>query len=165
MDAANRSALTPIRQLPIEIVKLATAPLSHTKALPDLAGVYFAIDTAHRVWYIGLADSIRERLSIHDRLADFRAKGVTSIAWQAESDAKRRRQLEKELIEFFHPPLNFQHNFNEWPQIDLGLSPDDEIERFLRVRVQLKLIELELEAEYCYPLRSSGWKDRPLRTE
>lgn len=71
------------------------------------------MDTANRVWYVGLADSLRARLAVHDRLPHFKKNGVTSIAWQFETDDKRRRHLEKELIEFFHPPLNFQHNFNE----------------------------------------------------
>ena len=146
MVTENNAGLSPLRQAPIDIGKLATAPLGHTSVLPDSAGVYIAIDTAARVWYVGLADSVRERLTVHDRLTDFKNKGVTSIAWHAEEDSKKRRQLEKELIEFFHPPLNFQHNFNEWPQSELGLSPDAEIDRFLRLRIQLKLIELELEA-------------------
>lgn len=138
--------LLPIRQAPIEIANLATAPLGQLHLLPASGGVYLATDTANRVWYIGLAGSIRERLRVHDRLPDFRKKGVTSIAWQPEADDKRCRELEKELIEFFHPPLNSQHNFNELPRTDLGLSPDAEIELFLRLKIQLKLIGLELEA-------------------
>ena len=125
---------------------MGAAPLGQPQFLPAAAGVYLAIDAASRVWYIGLAESIRERLSVHEHFGDFREKKVTAIAWQAESDAELRRALEKTAIEYFHPPLNVQHNFNELPRTELGLSPEDEIERFFRLKIQAKLIELELAA-------------------
>ena len=131
---------------PIEVASLGAAPLGQPQFLPAAAGVYLAIDAASRVWYIGLAESIRERLSDLEHHTDFREKKVTAIAWQAESDAELRRALEKTAIEYFHPPLNNQHNFNELPHTELGLSPEDEIERFFRLKIQAKLIELELAA-------------------
>jgi len=131
---------------PIEVASLGAAPLGQPQFLPAASRVYLAIDAASRVWYIGLAESIRERLSVHEHLADFRDKKVTAIAWQAESDAEHRRELEKTAIEYFHPPLNVQHNFNELPHTELGLSPEEEIERFFRLKIQAKLIELELAA-------------------
>ena len=120
-------------------------PLSQLANLPAEPGIYIAVDDANRVWYVGIADSIRERLTNHDRTADFKDRGVTALAWVQEQSPMRRRSLEKELIEYFHPPLNKQHNFNALPSMDLGLTPEQEIERFFRLRVQIKLIELELE--------------------
>jgi hypothetical protein len=134
-----------LRQQPINVSSLANVPLSQTSMLPAENGVYLALDNAGRVWYVGIAQSIRGRFAPHDRMNDFRESQVTSIAWKSERTEAASRSMEKTLIEFFHPPLNFQHNFNELPAIDLGLSPEQEIERFLRLRVQLKIIELELE--------------------
>jgi len=131
--------------VPIDIASLPKAPLGQTTILPAQAGIYFAIDNAYRIWYIGIAKSIRERITIHDRIDDFKRSNVTAIAWKAEEENAACRSLEKELIEFYHPPLNCQNNFNRLPAVDLGFTPDQEIERFLRLRVQLKLIELELE--------------------
>jgi hypothetical protein len=99
----------------------------------------------NRVWYVGLADSLRARLQVHDRVSDFKSNGATSIAWKPEENRAVRQAIEKDLIEFFHPPLNKQHNFNSLPEVDLGLTPEEEVERFLRLRIQLKLIEMELE--------------------
>jgi hypothetical protein len=46
----------------------------------------------------------------------------------------------------FHPPLNDQHNFNELPRADFGLSPEEEIERFFQLKIDWKMINLELAA-------------------
>ena len=145
MQTQTVSSFSPIRKPSLDISSLAKISLEQRANLPAEPGVYFAVDDANRVWYIGLADCIRERLAVHDRLSDFKENGVTSIAWRCEGSPQRRRALERELIEFCHPPLNAQHNFHALPALDLGLTPDEEIERFLRLRVQYKLIELELE--------------------
>ena len=130
---------------PIQIDALARVALSSPEMLPDCPGIYFALDNADRVWYIGMAESsIRDRVKAHDRMSDFKRKSVTCIAWESvERSACRGR--EAALIEFFHPPLNDVKNFNRMPEYDLGLTPEQEIERFLRLRIRLKVIELELE--------------------
>jgi hypothetical protein len=135
-----------IRKPPVEIADLAKAPLNQLDLLPASAGVYFAVDAAGRVWYIGRAGSIRERLKEHNQMPKFREHGVALIAWQPEADDTRCGELEEELIKCYHPPLNFQHNFSELPRVDFGLSPEAEIERFLRLKIQLKLIMLEVAA-------------------
>jgi hypothetical protein len=144
-EASDRKT-QPVPRAPIDVASLPKAPLGQSTVLPAQAGVYFAIDNAHRIWYIGIAKSIRERIAVHDRMDDFRRSKVTAIAWKAEDENSTCRSIEKDLIEFYHPPLNCQNNFNKLPAVDLGFTPDQEIECFLRLRVQLKLIELELEA-------------------
>jgi hypothetical protein len=131
--------------LPIQIDALARVALPSPEMLPDCPGIYFALDNADRVWYIGMAESsIRDRVKAHDRMSDFKRKSVTCIAWESvERLACRGR--EAALIDFFHPPLNDVKNFNRMPEYDLGLTPEQEIERFLRLRIRLKVIELELE--------------------
>jgi hypothetical protein len=132
---------------PFDVARLGRAPLGEPSFLPASGGVYLAIDTANRVWYVGKAESsIRERLAGHEKLTEFKEKEATLIAWQTEADEERCSQLEKAAIEHFHPPLNFQHNFNELPRAAFGLSPDEEIERFFQLRINSKIIELELAA-------------------
>ncbi len=137
--------LQPLRQPPLRPEDLAHVLVHQLSNLPAHAGVYLAIDEANRVWYVGIAESLRDRLVQHDRLTDFKSRGVTLIAWKPEENLVNRRRLEKELIEYFHPPLNLQHNFNALPEIDFGLTPDEEVARYLHLRIQQKLIELQLE--------------------
>ncbi len=140
----------PMRDLlaksPLEVGSLGRAPIGEPGFLPALGGVYLAIDAADRVWYVGQALSIRNRLSAHEKMPLFLEKKATLIAWQTEPDEERCAQLEIAAIGHFHPPLNDQHNFNALPHADFGLTPDEEIERYLQRRIDLKLIELELAA-------------------
>lgn len=145
IEGSHSVPLLPLRKPPIDIESLAKVPLGNFSQLPDQPGTYLAVDNANRVWYIGIATSLRDRLQNHDRLEDFRRKSVTQIAWQ-QLEAMQCRAREEELIAFFHPPLNDQHNFHALPECDLGLTPDQEVTRFLRLRMQLKLIEMELES-------------------
>jgi len=131
---------------PLEVGSLGRAPIGEPGFLPALAGVYLAIDAADRVWYVGQARSIRDRFVAHEKMPKFLEKKATLIAWQTEPDEERCTQLEIAAIEHFHPPLNDRHNFNALPHADFGLTPEQEVERYLQLRIDLKLTELELAA-------------------
>jgi len=134
----------PLRQSALDIASLPRVPIGQTSNLPAEPGVYLAIDDANRVWYVGTAESIRERLRAHNRMDDLKRKGVTCIAWKTEEADSRRKALEKEAIKFLNPPLNVNHR--EFPVVDLGLTREEEIDRFFQLRIQHKRIETELEA-------------------
>ena len=142
-QSVNRAA--QLRKPPVAIPSLAKVPLSRLANLPAEPGVYMAVDDANRVWYVGTSGSIRQRLVGHDRLPDFRKNGVTAVSWRCEDSLVHRTQLEEELIEYFRPPLNAEHKFRTLPTVDLGLTPDEEKERFLRLSIQQKQISFELE--------------------
>jgi hypothetical protein len=76
------SPTSPLPRPPFEVSALARVSLAHPEMLPAEPGVYLALDDATRVWYVGIATSIRDRLTAHDRMHDFRARKVTSIAWK-----------------------------------------------------------------------------------
>ena len=158
--------LLPVQKAPCQVPKLAKTPLGQLEILPASAGVYLAIDDASRVWYVGQAVSLRQRLKTHDRMMDFRTWGVTAIAWK-EVDEEKCSELEGAAIEFFQPPLNLQNN-NAFPCAATGLSSEEEIERYLRLRLELKWILLELESlkpnivSHC--LKAGGEITRPLGT-
>ncbi len=142
---APSTRVVPAKRPTIDVSKLGKALLESLVTLPDQQGVYLAVDGASRVWYVGKAKSVRDRLANHDQLSNFKSHGVTAIAVELHGDADGCDRREKELIEYYHPPLNDHHNFHHLPECDLGLTPDQEIERFFRLRIQLKLVELELE--------------------
>jgi hypothetical protein len=131
---------------PLDVASLARAPIGELSFLPAACGVYLAVDAADRVWYVGKAGSIRERLTGHEKMSKFTEKKVAAIAFQTEADGEKCSQLEIAAIKHFHPPLNDQHNFNELPRADFGLSPEEEIERFFQLKIDLKMISLELAA-------------------
>src|SRR5215468_9607790 len=89
----NRT-IPPAGMRPIQIDALARVALSSPEMLPDCPGIYFALDNANRVWYIGMAESsIRDRVMAHDRMTDFKRKSVTCIAWESvERSACRGRE-------------------------------------------------------------------------
>ena len=77
-------------------------------------------------------------------MPDFRTRGVTVIVWK-EFEEEKCHEVETAAIRFFGPPLNLQNN-NAFPCSASGLSPDEEIERFLRLKFEQRWIDLELEA-------------------
>lgn len=77
-------------------------------------------------------------------MSDFRLRGVTVIAWK-EFEADKCHDVETAAIQFYGPPLNLQNN-NAFPCSATGLSPSEEIERYLRLKFEQRWIDLELEA-------------------
>lgn len=135
---------TPIPNAPFNIDSLAKVSFGYWHLLPAHCGVYFAIDNADRVWYIGRATkSLRERLSSHEKSPEFITHGVSKIAYCFVETDKDCIDLEQRLIEYFQPPLNLQ--LKTTPHIDLKLTPEQEIERFFQLKIQMKAIEAQIE--------------------
>ena len=57
--------------LSLDIYKLAKVPRRQLELLPDVGGLYFALDGAQRVWYIGQATSLKTRLLTHEKASQF----------------------------------------------------------------------------------------------
>src|SRR5262245_16662461 len=98
MHDQTQSALPLLPKPPLETGSLGRASLGEPEKLPAEPGVYLALDNAGRVWYVGIAESIRARLAAHDRTDDFRASHVTAIAWKSVQEPSERRRLESDLI-------------------------------------------------------------------
>ena len=135
-----------LKKIPFDVATLGRAPIGEPSLLPALGGVYLAIDIANRVWYVGKAESIRDRLRTHNKMDQFLEKNATLIAWQTEPDPARREQLETTLIKHFRPLINNNHNFNSLPQADFGLTREEELQRYLQLRIDQKMINLEIAA-------------------
>jgi len=139
------STVSILSESPVSIGKLSRLSLTSLNGLPDSGGVYFAIDRGQRVWYVGLATSLRQRWMAHEYFEECHSNGVESIAWVEVSSDSARRELERSCIKFFRPPINDRMNHPDLPRIAFGLSPDQEVERFMRLQIQKRLIEMEIE--------------------
>jgi len=87
----------PINQLPLPEL---------AQAVPASPAVWFAVDDANNVWYIGQAENLRDSLSSrHPKIKAFKENGVSSMAyWVVEK--KELKNITKKIKEFFKPPLN-----------------------------------------------------------
>jgi hypothetical protein len=113
--------------------------------LPDAGGIYFALDGALRVWYIGKATEFRKRLPSHERLQDFDARHVTHFGYVIIEDATERDNLERRWIDFFDPPLNDLLRPPKLPVINLSLSPDEEVNEYIKLRDQMHATQVAMD--------------------
>ena len=54
-----------------DIYSLPKVPRQQPELLPDFGGLYFALDGAQRVWYVGQAASLKQRLTTHEKSSLF----------------------------------------------------------------------------------------------
>jgi GIY-YIG catalytic domain-containing protein len=90
-----------------ESLNLETLPavsLENRKRLPQTAGIYFAIDAAGAVQYIGQSINLRQRWKGHP-CQGYIANGGR-IAYLEVSDPTLLKEIETALIQWFEPPLN-----------------------------------------------------------
>jgi hypothetical protein len=128
------------------IKKLGRVLLGDHQNLPDSPGIYFAIDSANRVWYVGIStSSLRERHAKHEKLEDFKTNKVQHIAYFVWTDEQDLHEWELGYIQKFDPPLNMNHTKKDLPQIDLGYSEEHFISRYREIKDQIKLLEQEME--------------------
>ncbi len=113
--------------------------------LPEAPGIYFAIDAAKRVWYIGKATNLRQRHSQHERLNDFKLNRVQYIAYFAWEDADDINMWEQECMEKFKPPLNDLEGSEELPTINLGYDKSKWLDRYKECRLLIDALTAELE--------------------
>lgn len=128
------------------IRKLAKTPLGNHLDLPDSPGIYFALDAAYRVWYVGISgSSLRTRHASHNKLSEFQENNVLYIAYLAWTDLADLEEWEAGYIQKFNPPLNSQHAPKELPHVDLGYGEEHYISRYREIRMQINLLNEELE--------------------
>ncbi len=128
----------------INVYDLPRVPLTNLKLLPAEAGLYFAIDDSGRIWYVGIAKSLRDRRSTHERLVDFKCALVTHFAWTIDLDAGSRNSNEQDFIRLFDPPLNDLHRTGRRPVIPTGRTRDEELQRFIEIKNMQSELEYEL---------------------
>lgn len=90
----------------LNISELPYLPLNQKSKLPDVAGIYLAIDERGKVYYIGQSKNINQRWLQHHRIYQLEHIGNIKIAWLAISETSLLDEVETALIEYFNPPLN-----------------------------------------------------------
>jgi regulator of replication initiation timing len=132
--------------LDMQIKKLAKVLLNQTDNLPDTPGLYFAVDAANRVWYIGKSESsLRASHEQHERLNDFITNRVDKIAYLAWNDMDDINEWEKELIAKFNPPLNDLFAPEDLPIVELGYDKEKYLLRYKEIRLMIDTLSKELE--------------------
>lgn len=85
----------------------------HSTNWNDVPGIYiFSGLNQQKQWasyYIGQAESFRNRLPSHEQWGAARKLGATHVHAKSVSKQSDRDNLEKQLIKVYQPPLNTQH--------------------------------------------------------
>ncbi|MDJ1173793.1 GIY-YIG nuclease family protein [Roseofilum sp. BLCC_M114] len=91
------------------LLQLPHIPLQTKELLPESSGIYYVLDQAHKVWYIGQAKNICKRWQgkTHHRIAQLEAQKKTHFTIYYELVSKDQLdEVEKQRIEKYHPHLN-----------------------------------------------------------
>lgn len=90
----------------INISALPSVALLDAASLPPCPAIYFVLDAATQVQYVGQAASLMKRWKAHHRLLDFVRIVDGRIAWLVLPEGKMLSTLEAACIDYFRPPLN-----------------------------------------------------------
>lgn len=91
----------------LDLATLPFVPLVQKAELPEVSGIYFAIDSLEQVHYIGCSSNLRRRWGSHHRKRELESLENVRIAWIEIEDATLLKELEQKLIRHFAPPLNW----------------------------------------------------------
>lgn len=98
--------MSEMNPVTIDPITLPSVPLAQRANLPTTSGIYFAIDNAGTIHYIGKAHNFCERWKHHHRYADL--EGMDVNLFYLQSPIKGLVEVEKRFIQQFNPKLNKQ---------------------------------------------------------
>lgn len=84
---------------------LPMATLGDRRELPECPAIYFVLEK-DTVVYIGQTVNLRQRISSHHRLPEWKVRDDIQIRWLPCSNAATLPQLEKHLIDMVQPEMN-----------------------------------------------------------
>lgn len=90
----------------IEINKLPSVDFEDRNQLPEVSGIYFAIDSNDNIQYIGRSININQRWKSHHRTQQLSSFNGVRIAYLEVSDTSLLDDIEQALINYFDPYLN-----------------------------------------------------------
>ena len=93
----------------IDLQALPSLPLAQRLSLPNIPAIYFVINTAQEVLYIGAAQSLCLRWYHHNYHQQFAEHGNVYIAWMQMHSHDVMYEAERELICYFRPQYNKAH--------------------------------------------------------
>lgn len=86
--------------------QLPSTPLAKRAKLPEIPGIYFAIDRAENIQYIGRSRNINQRWISHHRTNELKEMRGVRIAYMKIVDVESLPEIETALIQHFEPLLN-----------------------------------------------------------
>jgi hypothetical protein len=128
----------------ISIKKLSRVLLDDHRNLPEGSGIYFLIDNAMRVWYVGISNNLRKRHTQHEKIELFKESGCTWIAYLQYGDMGDLIEWGRCYIEKLDPPLNTIHK-TSLPLTDLGYEKSKYIERYQEIKLMISALEREVD--------------------
>jgi excinuclease UvrABC nuclease subunit len=84
---------------------LKVATLADRRELPECPAIYFVLEK-DTVVYIGQTVNLRQRISGHHRLPEWKVRDDIQIRWLPCNNAATLPQLEKHLIDMVQPEMN-----------------------------------------------------------
>jgi len=121
----------------IQLSSLPSVALEDRSRLPQLSGIYFAIDSQSMVQYIGRSSDIRLRWSDHHRCDDLKTIGGIKIAYLAVDLPRLLPDIELALITWFDPPLNIAGKLSlAVSDVEAKLKRVSEVKGFLTNKVK-----------------------------
>jgi excinuclease UvrABC nuclease subunit len=90
----------------IQLLALPWLPFAQRQDLPTHACIYFMLDDAGQVLYIGKTINLHNRIATHHRLPQLRACDGCRIAWLLVTDATLLTGIEMACIDYFQPAWN-----------------------------------------------------------
>jgi len=89
----------------IDCAKLPWIYFGQRRQLPVISAIYFALDAAGDILYIGKAKNLKERWRAHHRQTNLQEAQCLRIAWLS-CDASLAAEIEYALIQHYNPPFN-----------------------------------------------------------
>ncbi len=87
--------------------QLPSIPLAERSQLPEISGIYFAIDNTKNIQYIGRSQNLNHRWTNHHRLKQLQAIKDVRVAYVEIDAVEYLSEIEQILIEKFEPLLNW----------------------------------------------------------
>jgi hypothetical protein len=86
---------------------LPSVTLSERDTLPEVSGIYFAIDSENTIQYIGRTVNVLNRWKNHHRTKQLQNIATVRVAYLTIDDVTLLDMVENTLIDYFQPKLNF----------------------------------------------------------
>lgn len=125
------------------IKKLPKIRISESFTLPTTQGLYFAVDTSNRVWYLEKTTNIQDSVAkMYPNLVDNNVFWISYFLWQDWEDLI---EWESAHVTKYRPPLNQVSDEYRHPFVDLGYDKSQYIARYVEIQDMIKLLEQEKE--------------------
>ena len=106
MPSKNNGTLARLEPQSIPLLALPFVPFNERKHLPRLTAIYFVLNAAGTVLYVGQSINLAVRWAAHHRAAKLTEHQATRIAWLVMEDETLLNAIEAACIAYFDPLCN-----------------------------------------------------------